>query len=89
MEYKPFWRSLTIIALLVIIGLILLNAYLLLSIKPLKYDFTTKELCDWAYLTSRNQRILIIQMLNLSCALMAIYGRKRARKGIGGKNEKG
>ena len=82
-QNKSWWKSLTIVPLVIAIGLTVLSAWMITSIKPLSYDFTTLELCDWAYATSRNQRILIIQMLNVSLALIAIYGRKRAKKGIG------
>ncbi|KKN53631.1 hypothetical protein LCGC14_0600620 [marine sediment metagenome] len=84
---KRWWKSLTIISQVVIIILIALTVWMVIAIPPLDYDFTTEELCDWAYATSRNQRILILQMLIVSCALVGIYGRKRAKGGIG-KNEK-
>lgn len=83
---KKWWKSLTIISQVIIMLLIGLSAWMIMGIPALDYDFTTEELCDWAYATSRNQRILIIQMLIVSFALLGIYGRKRARKGIG-KNE--
>lgn len=86
MENKQWWKSLTIISQVVIMLLIGLSAWMIMGIPALDYDFTTDELCDWAYATSRNQRILIVQMLIVSFALLGIYGRKRARKGIG-KNE--
>ena len=85
-QNKSWWKSLTITSEIAQIGLVILSALMIASIKPLSYDFTTLELCDWAYATSRNQRILIIQMLIVSLALVGIYGRKRAKKGIG-KNE--
>ena len=87
MKNKNWYRSLTIISQVVIIILIALTIWMVIAIPPLDYDFTTEELCDWAYATSRNQRILILQMLIVSCALIGIYGRKRAKKGIG-KDEK-
>ena len=87
MENKQWWKSLTIISQIAIMALIGLSIYMIMSIPALDYEFTTEELCDWAYATSRNQRILIIQMLIVSFALIGIYGRKRAKKGIG-KNEK-
>ena len=80
---KNWYRSLTIISQVVIMVLIALTIWMVIAIPPLDYDFTTEELCDWAYATSRNQRILILQMLIVSCALVGIYGRKRAKKGIG------
>ena len=88
MEQKHWYRSLTILSQVVIIILIGLSTWMIMSIPALDYDFTTDELCDWAYATSRNQRILILQMLIVSFALIGIYGRKRANKSIGGKNEK-
>ena len=87
MKNKQWWKSLTIISQVVIMVLIALTVWMVIAIPPLDYDFTTEELCDWAYATSRNQRILILQMLIVSCALVGIYGRKRAKKGIG-KDEK-
>ena len=87
MENKNWWKSLTIISQVVIIALIGLSIYMIMSIPVLDYEMTQIELCDWAYATSRNQRILIIQMLIVSFALIGIYGRKRAKKGIG-QNEK-
>lgn len=87
MENKQWWKSLTIVSQVIIMGLIALSIYMIMSIPALDTDFTTDELCDWAYATSRNQRILIIQMLIVSFALISIYGRARAKKGIG-KNEK-
>ena len=87
MKNKQWWKSLTIISQVVIMVLIALTVWMVIAIPPLDYDFTTEELCDWAYATSRNQRILILQMLIVSCALIGIYGRKRAKKGIG-KDEK-
>lgn len=87
MENKQWWKSLTIDSLVIVILLVLLSAWMVGTIKPLDYDFTTIELCDWAYAMSRNQRIIIVQMLIVSFSLIGIYGRKRAKKGIG-KNEK-
>lgn len=87
MENKNWWKSLTIVSQVMIMLLIGLSIWMIMSIPALDYGFTTEELCNWAYHTSRNQRILIIQMLVVSFALVGIYGRKRAKKGIG-KNEK-
>ena len=84
---KRWWKSLTIISQVVIIGLIALSAWMIMSIPILEYEMTQIELCDWAYATSRNQRILILQMLIVSFALIGIYGRNRAKGGIG-KDEK-
>lgn len=88
MENKNWYRSLTIVPLVIIMILISITVYMVMSIPTLDYDFTTDELCDWAYATSRNQKILILQMLIVSCAIISIYGRIRAKKGIGGKNGK-
>ncbi len=85
---KKWYVSLTILSQVTIMLLIGLSVFMITSIPVLDYDFTTDELCDWAFATSRNQRILILQMLIVSFALVGIYGRKRAKKGIGGKNEK-
>lgn len=84
---KKWWKSLTIVSQVIIIILIGLSIWMIMSIPVLDYDFTTEELCDWAFHTSRNQRILITQMLIVSFALVGIYGRKRARKGIGRNEE--
>lgn len=83
MENKQWWKSLTIISQVIIMLLIGLSIWMIMSIPVLKYEMTQIELCDWAYATSRNQRILIMQMLIVSFALVGIYGRKRAKKGIG------
>lgn len=83
MENKQWWKSLTIISQLMIMLFIGLSTWMIMSIPVLDYDFTTEELCDWAFATSHNQRILILQMLIVSFALVGIYGRKRAKKGIG------
>ncbi len=88
MENKQWWKSLTIISLVAIMFCIGLSVWMLMAIPALDYEFTTEELCDWAYATSRNQRILILQMLIVSFALVGIYGRKRAKTGIGGKDDK-
>ncbi len=87
MENKNWWKSLTLISLMAIGILIALSIWMIMSIPALDYDFTTIELCDWAYATSRNQKLVILQMLIISCVLVAAYGRVRAKKGIG-KNEK-
>ena len=86
MENKQWWKSLTIVSQVIIMILIGVTVYMVTSIPTLDYDFTTDELCDWAFATSRNQRILILQMLIVSCALIGIYGRKRAKTGIGKKD---
>jgi len=80
---KKWWKSLTIISQLLIIILIGLSVYMIMDIPALDYEFTTEQLCDWAYATSRNQKLVIIQMAIVSCALVGIYGRKRAKGGIG------
>ncbi len=83
MKNKQWWKSLTIISLIIVMALVGLSIWMIMGIPALDYDFTTEELCDWAHATSRNQRILILQMLIVSFALVAIYGRKRAKGGIG------
>ncbi len=88
MENKNWWKSLTIVSQVVIMMLIGVTIWMMMSIPALDTDFTTDELCDWAYATSRNQRILILQMLIVSFALIGIYGRKRAKKGIGTNDKK-
>ena len=84
---KKWWKSITILSQIMILFLIGLSIYMIMGIPALDYDFTTEELCDWAYATSRNQRILILQMLVVSFALVGIYGRKRAKGGIGNEKE--
>lgn len=86
MQNKRWWKSLTIDSCIITIALVLVSAWMVASIKPLRYDFTTEELCDWAYATSRNQKIIIVQMLIISSAIVGIYGRLRAKKRIS-KNE--
>lgn len=87
MENKSWWKSLTIVPLVIVLILIGLTFWMITSIPSLGYDFTTEELCDWAYSTSRLQRIYAVYLLIVSCVLVSIYGRLRAKKGIG-KNEK-
>ncbi len=87
MKNKQWWKSLTIFSQIAIMVLIGLSIWMIMGIPALDYDFTTEELCDWAYATSRNQRILILQMLIVSFALVGIYGRKRAKGGIGNEEE--
>lgn len=87
MENKQWWKSLTIVSQVIIMGLIGYSIWMIMSIPALDYDFTTNELCDWAFSMSRALRLIVVQMLIVSCALVGIYGRKRAKRGIG-KNEK-
>lgn len=87
MKNKQWWKSLTIVSQIMIMVLVGACAWMIASIPALDYDFTTEELCDWAYVTSRNQKILIMLMVAVSFALVGIYGRMRAKGGIG-KNEK-
>ncbi len=84
---KQWWKSLTIISQIIIGLLVAYSVWMIASIPALRYEFTTDELCDWAYSMSRALRLVIVQMLIVSCALIGIYGRKRAKGGIG-KNEK-
>lgn len=88
MENKQWWKSLTIVSQIVIVILIGYSIWMITSIPALDYEFTTDELCDWAFSISRALRLIVVQMAVVSCALVGIYGRKRAKKGIG-QNEKG
>lgn len=85
---KKWWCSLTIVSQVIIMLLIGLSIWMTTNIKTLSYDFTTEQLCNWAYATSQNQRIVIVQMIIISLSLLGIYGRIRAKKGIGKQNEK-
>ncbi len=85
---KKWYVSLTIISQIIIMALIGLSIWMTTNIKTLSYDFTTEQLCNWAYATSQNQRIVVVQMLIISLSLLGIYGRIRAKKNIGGKSEK-
>lgn len=86
MEQKQWWKSLTIISQVAIMLLIGLSIWMTTNIKSLSYDFTTEELCNWAFATSQNQRIVVVQMLIISLSLLGIYGRIRAKKNIGKKD---
>lgn len=81
MENKRWWKSLTLLALVVCIIINLIIPFTIA--KPLRYEFTTEELCDWACAVSRNQWVVWLQLLNMSALLIAYYGRVRAKKGIG------
>jgi len=81
MEKKPWWKSLTLVSLIVCIGITLIIP--LTIAKPLRYDFTTEELCDWAIAVSRNQWVVWLQLVNMSSLLIAYYGRIRAKTEIG------
>ncbi len=83
---KKWYSSLTIVSQLMIIILIGFTVWMVLSIPALDYDFTADELYNWAYATSQNQKILILQMLIISLSLIGIYGRLRAKKSIGKKD---
>jgi hypothetical protein len=77
---KHFLKSVTIWSQIIcfICVLFLANAP-----KPLEEGFTTDELCDWAIAIGRGQKVLFICMIIVSCNLIGIYGRLRAKKGIG------
>jgi hypothetical protein len=78
---KRWYKSLTLCMLIVCI---VINFIVPLTIaKPLRYDFTTEELCDWACAVSKNQWIVWLQLVNMSCLFLAYYGRLRTKKGIG------
>ncbi len=81
METKRWYKSLTLVML---IACMVINLIVPLTIaKPLRYNFTTEELCDWAIAVSRNQWVVWLQLLNMSGLLIAYYGRMRAKKEIG------
>lgn len=81
MENKRWWKSLTLCSL--IINVIIALVIPIMIAKPLRYDFTTVELCDWAVAVSRNQWLVWLQLVNVSVLLLAFYGRLRAKTGIG------
>ena len=53
--------------------------------KPLDYDFTQDELIDWAYAMGRGQYLNLVCTGILSLNMLGIYGRMRAKKGLGKK----
>ncbi len=77
---KHWYKSLTIIAALVII--VCLFTLILDTPKPLSHDFTTIELCDWAEAQSNNQFRLIVMQLAMAGCVLVIVGRIRAKGGI-------
>ena len=81
MENKRWFKSMTIVAAIVVMVclLMMIND----TPKPLKHDFTTIELCDWAEKQSQNQFRLIINQIALGGCVFVIAGRMRAKKGIG------
>lgn len=79
-EDKKWWKSLTIVSQ---IGIIICVILMLTNrVKPLKYEFTTEELCNWAYTVSNNDLLTIIGFIAVTLAFAGIYGRKRAKKEI-------
>lgn len=85
MENKAWWKSLTILSILVCITCLMIVP--LTIAKPLREGFTLDELCAWAVIVSQNQKLSFLVMVALTAAMTAIYGRLRAVKGIG-KDEK-
>ena len=78
---KKWYKSMTIIACVVVM---LCVAILMFDTpRPLRHDFTTEELCDWAENTSGNQYRLIVMQLAMSSCIVVICGRCRAKGGIG------
>ena len=77
-------KSITIWSQLIIIACVVLLAN---SPEPLREGFTTDELCDWALAIGRGQKVMFLCMIIVSFSLIGIYGRLRAKKGIG-KNAK-
>lgn len=78
---KRWYKSLTIISALVVIlcvGMLILD-----TPKPLKSDFSTIELCDWAEAQSKNQFRLIVMQAAMGGCILIIIGRIRAKGGIG------
>ena len=83
---KSWYKSLTIIAAVVIIGCLLM--LIVDTPKPLSHDFTTIELCDWAEASSQNQFRLIVMQIAMAGCVLVIVGRIRAKGGIGKGREK-
>lgn len=81
MENKAWWKSLTIIAIVVCIVCLMMIPMTIA--KPLREGFTLDELCEWAIIVSHNQKLTLLVMIALTFAMIAIYGRLRAKKGIG------
>ena len=78
---KKWYKSLTIISALIVIGCLFM---LIVDIpKPLGHDFTTIELCDWAESQSNNQFRLIVMQMAMAGCVFVIVGRNRAKGGIG------
>ena len=78
---KQWYKSMTIIAAAVVmlcVGMLMFS-----TPKPLKHDFTTEELCDWAENASNNQFELIVMQAAMSGCFLVVIGRCRAKGGIG------
>ena len=78
---KSWYKSLTIIAAVVVIGCLLM--LILDTPTPLEDGFTTLELCDWAVQQSNNQFRLIVMQAAMAGCIIVIVGRFRAKGGIG------
>ncbi len=82
---KSHFKSVTIWSQIIIMVIVIL--LLASGPKPLGYDFTQTELIDWAYAMGRGQMLNLVCTGILSLNLIGIWGRMRAKKGLG-KNEK-
>lgn len=80
-DNKRWYRSMTIVAVIIVIACLLVM--ITDTPKPLGYDFTQIELCDWAEQQSQNQFRLIVNQIALAGCVFVIAGRMRAKKGIG------
>ena len=80
---KSHFKSVTIWSQIFIMIVVI---YLLASgPKPLEPDFTTDQLCDWALAIGRGQSLNLVCTGILSLNLIGIWGRMRAKKGLGKK----
>ena len=66
-----------------IICIIIVICLLASGPEPLSYDHTQEELCDWAYAMGKGQTLNLICTGIISMNLIGIYGRMRAKKGLG------
>ena len=48
--------------------------------KPLEYNFTTEQLCDWAYEMGRGQKLNLLCTAIISFNLIGVWGRMRVKK---------
>ena len=81
MENKRWFKSMTIVAAVVVLGC--LGMLILDTPKALRPGFTTDELCDWAEQQSQNQYRLIVSQIAIGGCVFCIAGRLRAKTGIG------